>query len=791
MTYDTIRSDRKKGYVFSSNLAKIHSNSFINSINISKTTTRDKDGNPIICKRHGIYEKYIYNPEFAKFGGIRAKRNPDGCYFAVSVDGHVTQCGDKVLSLSELSSGDLPLEAQQTVLYDNNLPYEPFMHYHNKKFYHKSLEWDSVADDYIEVERVFYFVYTSFYMATDVFRGWKNFQTANPSHPLVTNKRSGTIRLTRKVLHDLESVNNRVNHAHTYSPENADTWYIMTSGESGDCEDFALTKAQELLDLGYPAHALHIEGGLVGSGEYAGVGHGWLVVQTDCGDLALDVTSDTIKLNSNTTYLGDEFIYRKRQIGKYWANITPLSWLWGSYPLKGEQTNSVCWYIYDPRLNIFYEMDPGMRWSLPFAQWREQTFTYWGQYPFTEPYSSPSINFSEDKKSIYVHSAGTIYKYYIKDVDLVRENYGTWVQDYAHGPGYVTREGTIDESTETHYNTSLSYEGGGITWYFHPWDVTYYNSTPDKPVYFGLHEDNWFDGGSALYWIIVDGVWDADFVDNRPYKVPRDCRTISEDGYYSYVYSYHTGYGNYRNGRLGHPECSLLESDSKNYSLWGESTLPESCNFFIDRWTNRGWMSVYPGYYYAIIYRNEMRISDPIWGFFPDKVDDFVYFHSTLNFPYDALCHGAMVGDKNPDFYVGMTPWKIHYPGCYDDVIQEGDPTGTAEPDEVFLDSTLNHAETAEQDTRYYADMFVGMVTENGRYDGLRMANLSLTAHKERLFYNYTDCKDKLGIIAKIKPDNIASFMWIPTRDRLSMTRKQLAKINSLANQLKIKLARR
>jgi hypothetical protein len=77
------------------------------------------------------------------------------------------------------------------------------------------------------------------------------------------------------------------------------------------CEDFALTKAKKLLDMGYPASALHIEVGTIPGGE----GHAWLVVQTDQGDYALDNIFKPIMKNTLLPYSG-----RKRQTGSNWIN---------------------------------------------------------------------------------------------------------------------------------------------------------------------------------------------------------------------------------------------------------------------------------------------------------------------------------------------------------------------------------------------------------------------------------------------------------------------------------------
>jgi predicted transglutaminase-like cysteine proteinase len=62
----------------------------------------------------------------------------------------------------------------------------------------------------------------------------------------------------------------------------ADTWTLAP--ESGDCEDFALTKRAELIARGWPSRALRMAVGKTNWGE----GHAVLVVRTNEGDMVLD-----------------------------------------------------------------------------------------------------------------------------------------------------------------------------------------------------------------------------------------------------------------------------------------------------------------------------------------------------------------------------------------------------------------------------------------------------------------------------------------------------------------------
>jgi predicted transglutaminase-like cysteine proteinase len=145
--------------------------------------------------------------------------------------------------------------------------------------------------------------------------GWAAFCAAHPDWDLVTETGSTQIAYTPALAAELEEVNAWVNSHHHYTLDEQqygklEHWTIMAEGGAGDCEDYALTKAQMLLARGYPASALHIEVGRTTSGE----GHAWLVVQTDAGDIALD-------LNYSRPMRTWELPYgeRMRQTGASWA----------------------------------------------------------------------------------------------------------------------------------------------------------------------------------------------------------------------------------------------------------------------------------------------------------------------------------------------------------------------------------------------------------------------------------------------------------------------------------------
>lgn len=97
----------------------------------------------------------------------------------------------------------------------------------------------------------------------------------------------------------LRSVNNSVNRS--IMPMNDasgsvgdDIWEVNV--RSGDCEDFALTKRDHLIAMGWSPKALRLAITKTAAGE----GHAVLVVRTDRGDLVLDNRNNAIKTWKNT-----------------------------------------------------------------------------------------------------------------------------------------------------------------------------------------------------------------------------------------------------------------------------------------------------------------------------------------------------------------------------------------------------------------------------------------------------------------------------------------------------------
>lgn len=109
-----------------------------------------------------------------------------------------------------------------------------------------------------------------------VILGFEDFAGRYYDHPIVTGV-NGFTPETRPVS-DLEEINDYVNtnFGHIEDGENYDNWQFLNefSNPSGDCEDFALTKIQMLLDLGWDIDRLQLMAGETDGG----IGHAWVLV---------------------------------------------------------------------------------------------------------------------------------------------------------------------------------------------------------------------------------------------------------------------------------------------------------------------------------------------------------------------------------------------------------------------------------------------------------------------------------------------------------------------------------
>lgn len=136
-----------------------------------------------------------------------------------------------------------------------------------------------------------------------------------PGHPFCTNTDEGSeINLTDAQLAQLKTVNQYVNQ--NYNRQNdpsglalGDSWDVMSPGGAGDCEDFALTKMQKLVD-DYGWNPANLK--MVTSYTADGTGHAFLAVRTsNKGLVALDVNYDNVIESGKMPYRVDKIAMTK------------------------------------------------------------------------------------------------------------------------------------------------------------------------------------------------------------------------------------------------------------------------------------------------------------------------------------------------------------------------------------------------------------------------------------------------------------------------------------------------
>jgi predicted transglutaminase-like cysteine proteinase len=400
-------------------------NSFVDNLNISKSVELDASGNQIITKRHGMYQKKIYNPVINEINHFTPTPIIDmGDYYIFYLDGTTLKVANCSYPEAGIESKDTKTGTQIGCTDSSSAP----ITFHCKRFSH------NVPTNGTTVTRDLYFIATSLYINPAPYLGWTNFAAANPTFGLVTNNANAQITLTTKVLNDLKRINAKVNREHAYAadPSGNDNWRIMEDGETGDCEDFALTKADLLLKEGYPASALHMEAARIEGSITPSVGHAWLVVQTTGGDYALDVNHSDILLNSAMTVGNAQVYCRRRQIGSNWSFISPFGWMMDSVNNYGAYYD----YILDPLLNIFYPINFGNMDNAPLM------LNYALFYA-----DAHSVNFSEDNNSIYVSGDPVGTGSYFTALYRLDENNLSLISSMPllH-PGVVKRDGTLFES---------------------------------------------------------------------------------------------------------------------------------------------------------------------------------------------------------------------------------------------------------------------------------------------------------------------------------------------------------
>jgi predicted transglutaminase-like cysteine proteinase len=112
--------------------------------------------------------------------------------------------------------------------------------------------------------------------------------------------RGSKVKLTEQRWKDLVAVNAAVNRSIKPEPNlegvAGERWLI--SPQSGDCNDYAVTKRHELMARGWSSRSLLLAEVVIPSGEH----HLVVVVRTDQGDLVIDNLNANIRPWSRTQY---------------------------------------------------------------------------------------------------------------------------------------------------------------------------------------------------------------------------------------------------------------------------------------------------------------------------------------------------------------------------------------------------------------------------------------------------------------------------------------------------------
>lgn len=159
--------------------------------------------------------------------------------------------------------------------------------------------------------------------AADPHSGFTDFCSRNPTHPTCTNTEApAELYVSDTDYATIQAAQEKVNSEHEYETDKSgfgisDYWDIMGPGDRGDCEDFSLSKMQELIDRGFNVKNLQIAIGYTETGQ----GHAVLLIQTaNKGTLVLDNRYENVKRIENVPY---QFLKYQRA-GLSWAGYATL-----------------------------------------------------------------------------------------------------------------------------------------------------------------------------------------------------------------------------------------------------------------------------------------------------------------------------------------------------------------------------------------------------------------------------------------------------------------------------------
>ena len=150
-----------------------------------------------------------------------------------------------------------------------------------------------------------------------------DFCSRHPTHPTCTNTQPASpMFISDFQLSSIIQTQQKVNSEHEYASDKSglrggDQWDILGTGQAGDCEDFAFTKMQELIDKGYPVKNLQIA--VVAVEGTTVENHAVLMIQTaNRGTLILDNRYDEVKEKATLPYRFLHYQYAGQSF-KYFA----------------------------------------------------------------------------------------------------------------------------------------------------------------------------------------------------------------------------------------------------------------------------------------------------------------------------------------------------------------------------------------------------------------------------------------------------------------------------------------
>ena len=153
-------------------------------------------------------------------------------------------------------------------------------------------------------------------------RGFVQFCQENPGECTANSGIETRLAVSSQRLRELDEVNRRVNKS--VVPETdmdhygiSEYWAFPMDGK-GDCEDYALLKRHELMQLEWPSSALLMTVVMDENLE----GHAVLTVRTTAGDFVLDNKVNDVRLWSNTSY---QYLLRQSYANpQAWVFLDPM-----------------------------------------------------------------------------------------------------------------------------------------------------------------------------------------------------------------------------------------------------------------------------------------------------------------------------------------------------------------------------------------------------------------------------------------------------------------------------------